>query len=52
MRPQIGKEGAHLTGFDVRQGTLTVGATEGWNDKGGDHYTGYLLVQLLCRGNY
>ncbi|MBH5934100.1 filamentous hemagglutinin N-terminal domain-containing protein [Neisseria meningitidis] len=38
--PQIGKDGA-LTGFDVRQGTLTVGAA-GWNDKGGADYTGVL----------
>lgn len=46
--PQIGKDGA-LTGFDVRQGTLTVGAA-GWNDKGGADYTGVLARAVALQG--
>lgn len=46
--PQIGKDGA-LTGFDVRQGTLTVGAA-GWNDKGGADYTEVLARAVALQG--
>lgn len=46
--PQIGKDGA-LTGFDVRQGTLTVGAA-GWNDKGGADYTEILARAVALQG--
>ncbi|EGC66181.1 DUF637 domain-containing protein [Neisseria meningitidis] len=46
--PQIGKDGA-LTGFDVRQGTLTVGAA-GWNDKGEADYTGVLARAVALQG--
>ncbi|HGO8687750.1 TPA: filamentous hemagglutinin N-terminal domain-containing protein, partial [Neisseria meningitidis] len=46
--PQIGKDGA-LTGFDVRQGTLTVG-TSGWNDKGGADYTEVLARAVALQG--
>ncbi|HEZ4923036.1 TPA: filamentous hemagglutinin N-terminal domain-containing protein [Neisseria meningitidis] len=46
--PQIGKDGA-LTGFDVRQGTLTVGAA-GWNDKGGADYTGVFARAVALQG--
>ena len=46
--PQIGKDGA-LTGFDVRQGTLTVGAA-GWNDKGGADYTKVLARAVALQG--
>ena len=46
--PQIGKDGA-LTGFDVRQGTLTVGAA-GWNDKGGADYTEVLARTVALQG--
>ena len=46
--PQIGKDGA-LTGFDVRQGTLTVGAA-GWNDKGGADYTEVLARVVALQG--
>ncbi|HGO7963496.1 TPA: hemagglutinin, partial [Neisseria meningitidis] len=45
---QIGKDGA-LTGFDVRQGTLTVGAA-GWNDKGGADYTEILARAVALQG--
>lgn len=45
---QIGKDGA-LTGFDVRQGTLTVGAA-GWNDKGGADYTEVLARAVALQG--
>lgn len=46
--PQIGKDGA-LTGFDVRQGTLTVGAA-GWNDKSGADYTEILARAVALQG--
>ena len=46
--PQIGKDGA-LTGFDVRQGTLTVGAA-GWNDKDGADYTEVLARAVALQG--
>lgn len=46
--PQIGKDGA-LTGFDVRQGTLTVGAA-GWNDKGGADYTEIFARAVALQG--
>lgn len=46
--PQIGKDGA-LTGFDVRQGTLTVGAA-GWNDKSGADYTEVLARAVALQG--
>lgn len=46
--PQIGKDGA-LTGFDVRQGTLTVGSS-GWNDKGGADYTEVLARAVALQG--
>lgn len=46
--PQIGKDGA-LTGFDVRQGTLTVGSS-GWNDKGGAGYTEVLARAVALQG--
>ncbi|ASK27148.1 hemagglutinin [Neisseria chenwenguii] len=46
--PQIGKDGA-LTGFDVRQGVVTVGQA-GWNDKGGADYTEVLARAVALQG--
>lgn len=46
--PQIGKDGS-LTGFDVRNGTFTVGSA-GWNDKGGADYTEILARAAFLQG--